>query len=496
MAKIITETEHLTGQEAYFAYNAIDCCVTHEVFLALKPQIDAQPLIYNFERAMQTPALEMMLRGFLIDPIAASFATNEYESKRKRLQAMLDQLATALWGLPLNPNSPAQLKKFFYDFMGFPEIITYKKGIRKVATDREALEKLSAYLHARPFVNIIIALRDCTKILSVLRTGIDPDGRLRASYNVAGTETGRWSSSENAFGTGTNLQNITARLRELFVADPGMKMAYCDLEQAESRFVGIIVWKLFSDPSYIDACESGDLHTLVCKLIWPDLAWTNTPSGDKKVAKQIFYHEMSYRDMAKRGGHGTNYYGQPNTMAKHLKVDPKLIESFQQKYFSRFAGIRKWHKYCAESLQLVGELTSLLGRKRIFFGRQNEDSTLREAIAFEPQGGVGDLMNLGIWRLQHFMHDEVQLLAQVHDAVVFQYPEVLEDQIIPEAIKHLQTTFDVSGRPFTIPVEAFTGWNWGYASGSNVDGMKLYFGNDQRKRTVTNETPILHRVIR
>ena len=37
---------------------------------------------------------------------------------------------------------------------------------------------------------------------------LDTDGRMRCSFNVCGTETMRFSSSENAFGTGGNLQNI------------------------------------------------------------------------------------------------------------------------------------------------------------------------------------------------------------------------------------------------------------------------------------------------
>src|SRR6516165_6883191 len=77
------------------------------------------------------------------------------------------------------------------------------------------------------------------------------------------------------FGTGTNLQNIEDRLRSVFVADKGMKFAYVDLEQAESRLVGAIEWNLFRDGTYLDACESGDLHTSVCRLAWGSAVnWT------------------------------------------------------------------------------------------------------------------------------------------------------------------------------------------------------------------------------
>src|SRR6516162_7019940 len=143
-------------------------------------------------------------------------------------------------------------------------------------------------------------MRDIAKKVSVLRTDIDPDGRMRTSYNIAGTSTGRFSSSLSDFGTGTNLQNIENRLRSVFVADQGMKFAYIDLEQAESRLVGAIEWNLFKDGVYLEACESGDLHTSVCRLAWGDvLPWTGDLETDKGLAKKPFYRQHSFRHMAK-----------------------------------------------------------------------------------------------------------------------------------------------------------------------------------------------------
>jgi hypothetical protein len=43
-----------------------------------------------------------------------------------------------------------------------------------------------------------------------VKAPLDPGDRMRCMFNVSGTETFRWSSSKNAFGRGTNLQNIPA----------------------------------------------------------------------------------------------------------------------------------------------------------------------------------------------------------------------------------------------------------------------------------------------
>jgi DNA polymerase I-like protein with 3'-5' exonuclease and polymerase domains len=114
------------------------------------------------------------------------------------------------------------------------------------------LERIEAYLIARPIVGHLKAMRDLGKKVAMLQTEIDADGRIRTAYNIGGTTTGRLSSSFSEFGTGTNLQNIEESLRSVFIADRGYKLGYFDAEQGESRAVGGIEWNLFGDGRYLD----------------------------------------------------------------------------------------------------------------------------------------------------------------------------------------------------------------------------------------------------
>lgn len=285
-------------------YCGLDTCVTFEVHQELQRLFNREPPIYSFERALQGPYLEMMQRGFRVDTLGREMASRDLRERIAQLSEILDEYAKAVWGKGLNPRSPQQLKDFFYKSMGFPEIWISQKGERKLSTNRETLEKLEErYLHARPIVACILAIRDLGKQLEVFETEIDPDGRYRTSYNIAGTETGRPSSSSNAFGTGGNAQNISQWLRYVFVADPGWKLCVIDLEQVEARDVGWFEGVLFGDWSFLDSCEKGDLHTNNAKLVWPELPWTGHPAQDRRIADRQFYREFSYRDMAKRGGH-------------------------------------------------------------------------------------------------------------------------------------------------------------------------------------------------
>jgi DNA polymerase I-like protein with 3'-5' exonuclease and polymerase domains len=492
-------------------YNGLDSCVTLEVHEELQTLFNVEPEIYTFERALQAPALEMMLRGWAIDEYERGKAIAALRSDLALLDETLDDFGAAVWDRrekdphagyvrPLNPRSTHQLKAFFYGTMHLPEQWASKKGVKKLSMDREALEKLEVYFHARPIIATILEIRELTKQISVLETEVEPDGRMHTSYNIAGTETGRWSSSRNVFGTGTNLQNLQTdenistgalSIRRMFVADPGHKIVGIDLEQAESREVGWLCGTLFQDWSYLDACEAGDLHTTTSKLIWPNLDWTGDPRADRALAEQPFYRNYSYRYMAKRGGHGSTYLGTPWTMSRHLKVPVKLMEDFQERFFvDAFPCIPRWQRWTAERLQLDQQLTTPFGRTRHFFGRPREDTTLREAVAYSPQSSTGDRLNLALWRVWKHMGTRVQILAQVHDALYFQFPEAMpEHELVREALALVSTPMrdPRSGRLFDVPGEAKSGWNWGsYDAKFNPDGLKkikLGVPDDRVRRT-------------
>ncbi len=489
----LVEPTDLGSQAREWVYNGLDCCLTTEILEALLPQLDnLTSATYNFSRELQGPILEMRLRGVKVDQYRKAEVIDEYIELLDALESQLRKIvgeAFGLWDFNWRPNSK-DLPYLFYDIMQIPPVI--KRG--RPTVDRGALEKLEQYFIATQIVKHVIVLRELLKKLSMLRTEIDPDGRIRTSYNIAGTNTGRLSSSFSEFGTGTNLQNIEESLRSVFVADKGMKLAYLDAQQGESRVVGAIEGNLFGDWKYLDACEGGDLHTNVARLVWPDLPWTGKLASDRALAERPYYRHYDRRFMCKKIGHGTNYGGKPRTLASQAKVEVNLIEEFQPKYFRAFPAHLRWHAWVEGQLWKHGFLVSLTGRKRWFFGRRNDDSTLREAIAYDPQGSLADILNRGmlnVWR-----HRSCQVLMQIHDAILVQYPETDEDKVIPQVLSQLRYPLTLEGgREFIIPYDVHTGWNWGkFDKELNPDGLKTYRPNDQRRREP--EVSILDRKLR
>ena len=486
------DPDKLSDFEKDQVYNGLDVCCTLDVFNGLYPQLDPiTASTYAFSKSLQAPTLEMRARGVLVDQVRKAEVIDEYYEIMERLEANLLRIVHDGVGMSnFNYRSTRDLAALFYDELGISPI---RKGGRPTV-DRGAREKLEIYPIAEQLVKHINLLTELGDKISVLKTAIDDDGRIRTSYNIAGTSTGRFSSSISEFGTGGNLQNVEESLRSIFIADAGYKFAKCDAKSGESFCVGAVEWNLFHDGKFLDACESGDPHTAVARIMWPNLGWTGDLKKDKVIAEQPYYRHYTYRFMCKKLGHGSNYGGKPNTLAEQAKVELDLVRQFQPKYFEAFPAHQRWQAHVDETLRKKGYLISLMNRKRWFFGRRSDPSTLREAIAYDPQSSLAEIVNqalINIWRqgiAVIMMHD--------HDALTFMYPEKDEDRVVPILMENLVIPVPLShGRVLRIPYDCKTGWNKGeYNEQTNPNGLKDFYGHDERKRK--KEAGILDRILR
>lgn len=494
----LTEDIRLTPDENSWIYCGLDSAVTREILDELLPLLDEVTTpTYEFALAKQAPFLEMQLRGVLNDPLTKREIRTAYLELYTRLERELKAILHDGLGLDINWRSPKQLLYLFYDVLGLPKIRKRNSaGVFAPTVNMDALERLSVHFYAMPLATRIIALRVIKKKIDFLDTGIDTDGRIRTSYNLAGTETGRLSSRTSVFGTGGNLQNVDRLLRRIFVADPGMLLVNIDIEQGDSRNFGALMWNTFLRSrgpefagSYLDACDSGDLHTYVSKMVWPNLGWFDDPVLDKQLADSTkFYREFTLRDTSKRLGHGTNFRGTAAHMARELRIEQSLIDVFQYKYFTAFPCIPAYHKWVPEQLKEFGFLKTLFGRRRFFYGRHNDDRVINKAVAYAPQGSTAEEIDSGIlfiWR----KYPNVQLLLQVHDSILLQLPIHLASTLIPQLLEDMKTPILLEGgRPFCVPFEAKTGFNWGDverdSSGreiGNFEGMRKWKGTEDRQ---------------
>lgn len=472
--KILTDLTP-TPDNQDIVYNALDTMKTME----LKELFDGGLLPdwtrdgVRYSELMLGPIMTMMRRGVQIDIKKRDKLVAARQARLDKVLKTFDEICLALFDTTININSSPQLKVLFYEFLGIPEQTKSKKGEVKVGADREILERIAAtYVRGAVFANFILRIRDIEGQIEFLTKKLSPSNRFHASFNIAGTENFRLSSSEHPLRIGSNLQNIPKDAREAFVADPGYMLFYSDQQGAEARYVAYKT----GDHNYIQACEGGDSHTMVASMVFGF-------APDRELAERAYYRDYSYRDITKKGAHGSNYYGKPYTLAKQMKVETEVAERFQAAYFKKFPGITDWHTHTARTLQTVGHMTGPFGMRRTFWGRRWDDATLREAIAFEPQHVVGVLMNIGIYLLwekfEGLGKSDVQILLNLHDAVLGQVRIDKADQLLPEILKTLTFPFpvtDIKGieRELVIPFDVEVGYNWAKCSDKNPKGLKKW----------------------
>jgi DNA polymerase I-like protein with 3'-5' exonuclease and polymerase domains len=202
----ITTTAGTFLTSSGIAHNCKDTVVTFEAALVLKEllsHLHRWPQ-YEFMQDVARSALVTMLRGVRINQTARSAVAGQLMAAI----AEYDSLIHDIVGFPLNVGSPAQMQKFFYDDLQLPRQINRKT--KRPSCDAKALATLSQKEPLiRPLVELIEKRRSLGVFLSTFcLMRLSPDGRMRCSFNVCGTETMRFSSSEDAFGNGGNLQNI------------------------------------------------------------------------------------------------------------------------------------------------------------------------------------------------------------------------------------------------------------------------------------------------
>jgi uracil-DNA glycosylase len=204
-------------EEQLWVYNCKDGVTTYESSISQEEAIAQVRLSdqLDFVMSLFRPVLRMMLRGVKCDQTRRGQLAKELfeytQSCEQWFKAVVGdiKLAKSKTAKPWY-RSAIQQRKLFYDVMKLRPIFHRKTG--QPTVDDEALKTLGEREPIiRPMCTILAKYRSAGVLLSnVLDKGIDHDGRIRCEYNIGGTETFRFSSSEDAFGYGFNLQNITS----------------------------------------------------------------------------------------------------------------------------------------------------------------------------------------------------------------------------------------------------------------------------------------------
>jgi len=255
--------------DQFYLYNAKDSVVCFEADIPITRELEKfkNTETYEFNRKLLRPILYMMARGILVNEAALAEHRSEARKTRDELQTKLNSKA----GFALNVSSPLQCKKFFYETLGYKpqtkKTKDPKTGLRKetISTDDKAMKRL-VRLYSSEEAKTVTQIRKFRKLIGTyLEVNYDTDKRLRCSFSIAGTATGRLSSSRTIFGTGTNLQNLPKSFKKFLIADPGCVIIEMDKAQAE----WVATAYISGDGRMIEACVNNlDAHIHTANLMF------------------------------------------------------------------------------------------------------------------------------------------------------------------------------------------------------------------------------------
>jgi DNA polymerase-1 len=428
----IKEWNPAIGERQYWTYNCKDACITWEI----TPEIqaaqaeNADPEHCEFQQNQFFPVLRMMLRGIRINQgLKAELGKGLLELSFDR-QQQLEYLV----GHYLNVDSPKQLQDFLYKDLGLKGIRNFKTGT--LTANAQAMNEIALREPClKPLCQLIVELKSLRVFKSTfVDAELDVDERMRCAFGIAATETNRYNSRENAFGTGMNLMNIPVaakekiksetyvklpNIRKLFIPDPGFTFFDMDLDRADLQ---VVVWEADDKNLKLALRQGIDIHCLnACDIfnitgIPPD-ELTETHPNYKDRRAQI---GESYRAKAKAGVHATNYGVGDRTLAMALGITVHEASLFRKNWFSAKPGIKKWHDRTTEQVTKRGFIENKFGARFYKLGRFD----LPEFLGWLPQSTVAGVINralLNIDAQEQAGKTSIQLLIQVHDSLAGQF---------------------------------------------------------------------------
>lgn len=402
------------------------------------------------------PIIKMMEDvGVKVDVKYLNKLSQEYHTELEKLEKEIWAMA----GEEFNINSPKQLGVILFDKMGLSV-----KGLKKSAggarsTRESELEKLR---EGNPIIDKIFQYRELQKLLSTyidtIPNQVAEDGRLHATFSQTGTTTGRFSSNN------PNLQNIPIRtelgknIRHAFVAEEGYKLMAYDYSQIELRIAAL----LSQDEYFIKVFQDGkDIHTAVACRVF-------------NVEEKDVTHEMRRR--AKIINFGILYGMGVNALKANLGGERKDAQIFYDNYFAQFPTIAEYLESVKEFARVHGYTVTLFGRRRYFPAIKSSLPFMkamaeRMAINAPIQGtATADVIKIGMKNVYNDLKKEgivedVRLVLQVHDELVFEVKNGLEEKarhIIEHALKNaIPESFIKNMKSVPLEVSCGIGQSWG-----------------------------------
>lgn len=445
---------------ALYNYLAEDLVFTLSSFNMFHERIfEEDPKMWQLAEELLFPAAktlaEIELTGAQLDVKYLTKYNQELLKDLKDIRYDMRKILTES-GLPVrsdfNPGSWQQVAVILYDQFGLPT----PRGGRK--TDAATLEELQSKYPEHPatkFIERMLEYRTISKIQSTYAKAliemVDADGRIRGSFNLPGTHTGRLSSEK------PNLQNqpnmAGKAIRRAYITRPGCLWVKVDGSQMEYR----AACHLSRDERMRDVYTTGrDIHIEVASSAL-GLQHSEVGPAERYAAKFIGFGLLFGRG-AYSIAHGPELRGQNWNTADAQKFIDNFLDGFPQ--------LRDWILNQQRAVLEDQILETPLGRKRRFpfLTQKTAQDAQRQAQNFPIQSLASDLLLNALIETHRFLRKSeygARVLLTVHDEIDLEVPEEEVAEVVPKVIEIMETSTPM-GLKLYVPVKADAeiGPNW------------------------------------
>lgn len=427
-------------------YAAEDADITLQLYRTFETKIDDKTtkMLQEIEYPMIFVLMDMEAIGALIDIKHLNSLSNNFGSKLINLVQKIHKHS----GVVFNIDSPKQLSEVLFDKMGIEA-----KGLKKTSsgyysTSEPVLQKLA---DENEIIKDILEYRTLAKLKSTYTDKLseicDLGSRVHTSYHQAVTSTGRLSSSD------PNLQNIPIRtkdgivIREAFIAPQGKKLLAIDYSQIELRLM---------------AHYSND--EIMVK------SFNNNEDIHKRTASEIFGVDIQdvdddMRRKAKTINFGLLYGMSAFGLSNQLSVTRAEADIFLENYFDRYSGVSAFMKNIVEDAKGKKYVETLHGRKIHVPNIESSNYLMRQAseraaINGPLQGSAADIIKIAMIKIAKWIegnNQEIKMILQVHDELIFEVPDSYGEENIEPIIKLMEKSTEIN-----VPLKAEYGFgsNW------------------------------------
>lgn len=478
----LTFTELFSKDPIHFIKADMDLAViygckdTHLTLLFFKWQMEMfrkQPKLgsvyFDIEQANTRVSIEMERNGFAMD---LDFSRTYGGELKEQIDA-LDTKIAEQWG-DINVDSPAQLKKLFYEDLGYKDISgkgsVNAKTLEKMAKQYPDIQTLLDYRDLKKLYGTYVEpLPEMVQVDGMSDTGlaVKGDGRLHGQFNQTGTVTGRYASRA------PNLQNLPPRARKMIVAPEGKLLIGIDLSQIEPRTLAHLSEDMDLRRPYVKGIDlystmASDVYALPYEAC---LEADDTTWREKGLPKHP-------RKLMKVGLLAVMYGISEPALAESLGITTEEAQDMLASFYKTYPRVSEWMNEVVKTADTQGYVETANGRKRRFLGHKDvakQYHSLRKKIqarlghvpdfiwsvdrelpyklkkaywdaylAYSKvermsvnaviQGSAAEILKKAMVQMYEHVKDKDgwKLIATIHDEVLFEIPETATPEEITE----------------------------------------------------------------